>query len=64
MISLPNPQDTLKTSPMKIQKSLLAACLGGLLSASLFAAGDELDTAKIDEITGLKGKLNKEEGVY
>ena len=49
---------------MKIQKSLLAACLGGLLSASLFAAGDELDTAKIDEITGLKGKLNKEEGVY
>jgi hypothetical protein len=49
---------------MKIQKSLLAACLGGLLSASLFAAGNELDTAKIDEITGLKGKLNKEEGVY
>ena len=49
---------------MKIQKSLLAACLGGLLSASLLAAGDELDTAKIDEITGLKGKLNKEEGVY
>jgi hypothetical protein len=49
---------------MKIQKSLLAACLGGLLSASLLAAGDELDTAKIDEITGLKGKLNKEERVY
>jgi hypothetical protein len=49
---------------MKIQKSLLAACLGGLLSATLLAAGDELDTAKIDEITGLKGKLNKEEGVY
>ena len=59
-----NPKDTLKTSPMKIQKSLLAACLVGLLSASLLAAGDELDTAKIDEITGLKGKLNKEEGVY
>jgi hypothetical protein len=48
---------------MKIQKWLLATSLSGILSATLFAAG-ELDTAKIDEITGLKGKLNKAEGVY
>jgi len=29
-------------------------------TSGLFA----LDTAKIDEITGLKGKLNQKEGVY
>ena len=49
---------------MKIQKWFIAASLSGIFSAGLLAAGDKLDTAKIDEITGLKGKLNKEEGVY
>jgi hypothetical protein len=34
-----------------------------LLAASLAALAD-LDTAKIDQITGLKGKLNEKEGVY
>jgi hypothetical protein len=36
-----------------------------LLCATVTAAGAaELDSAKIDSITGLKGKLNSEEGVY
>ena len=43
-------------------KSFLAgAVLGITLSGSATVA---LDTAKIDEITGLKGKLNPKEGVY
>src|SRR5689334_24491849 len=43
-------------------KSIFAgAVLGIVLSGSATAA---LDTAKIDEITGLKGKLNPKEGVY
>ena len=37
-----------------------AATVVGLCSA--FAA--ELDTARIDELTGLKGKINEKEGVY
>jgi Domain of Unknown Function (DUF1259) len=42
-------------------------CLLPVLSICLFAAGAiaaELDTAKIDELTGLKGKMNQQEGVY
>jgi hypothetical protein len=35
-----------------------------LCTAVATARGAELDTAKIDSITGLKGKLNSEEGVY
>src|SRR5438132_4807304 len=42
--------------------SILAAVMAAF-STSAFAAG-ELDTAKIDELTGLKGKFNKEENVY
>src|SRR3954467_4928126 len=38
----------------------IAVILGGLFAAS--AAG--LDGAKIDQLTGLKGKLNEKEGVY
>jgi hypothetical protein len=36
------------------------------LSAGLFmtASGADLDTAKIDQLTGLKGKINQAEGVY
>jgi hypothetical protein len=49
---------------MKIQKWLIAASVCGIISAAAVAAGDKLDTAKIDEITGLKGKLNEKEGVY
>src|SRR5947208_6948527 len=37
------------------------AILLGIVS-SAFAAG--LDTARIDELTGLKGKMNEKEGVY
>ena len=49
---------------MKIQKWLIAASVCGLISAAAVAAGDKLNTAKIDDITGLKGKLNEKEGVY
>jgi hypothetical protein len=35
-----------------------------ILFALRVAAGAALDTQKIDEITGLKGKLNEKEGVY
>ena len=33
----------------------------GLISSALAA---DLDTARIDQITGLKGKFNEKEGVY
>src|SRR5215831_4027862 len=42
-----------------------ALALMYLLSISLAPSQDKkLDTGKIDEITGLKGKLNEQEGVY
>jgi hypothetical protein len=48
---------------MKMEMSkLAAACL--LASAAATAAAPALDTTAIDSITGLKGKLNSEEGVY
>ena len=49
---------------MKVQKSKLASAflLASLAAAAASAA--DLDTAAIDSITGLKGKLNSEEGVY
>ena len=34
---------------------------GAVITAALAAA---LDTAKIDQITGLKGKMNEKEAVY
>ena len=37
-----------------------ALCTGFVVTAK----SAELDTAKIDELTGLKGKLNEQEGVY
>jgi hypothetical protein len=45
---------------LKIISLLIAANIAA--SVTTFAA--ELDTAKIDELTGLKGKLNQQEGVY
>src|SRR3989454_5386879 len=48
---------------MKWKMSKIA--LGVLLaSATSWSQETKLDTAKIDEITGLKGKLNEQEGVY
>ena len=50
---------------MKIPKCLaVVVALGTIAGTSLFAATDLLDGAKIDQITGLKGKLNEKEGVY
>src|SRR6266849_3084741 len=48
---------------MKAQMS--KAAVASILCATIAAVGAaELDTAKIDSVTGLKGKLNSEEGVY
>src|SRR6266853_7013908 len=48
---------------MKLEMSKIA--LGILLAAAIsWGQGTKLDTAKIDEITGLKGKLNEREGVF
>ncbi len=49
---------------MTIQKSLLILGLSGTLSVTTLATEKDLDGAKIDAITGLKGKLNEKEGVY
>jgi hypothetical protein len=48
---------------MKVQLSKFASAFL-LLSAATELAATELDTTSIDSITGLKGKLNSEEGVY
>jgi len=45
-------------------KTFRVICLVGALFAAVCVAEAALDTAKIDEITGLKGKLNAQEGVY
>src|SRR5213592_3309388 len=44
-----------------MKKYLIATAI--LVAAALTARAD-LDTAKIDQITGLKGKMNQAEGVY
>lgn len=50
---------------MKIRKSLIIIlAASGFAGANLFAAAAGVDGAKIDQITGLKGKLNEKEGVY
>src|SRR5437762_8636497 len=38
--------------------------LATILAATSLSALAALDTAKIDNLTGLKGKLNEKEGVY
>src|SRR6266704_6468519 len=49
----------LTASPMK--KLFILAAIFAATGTSALAA---LDTAKIDNLTGLKGKLNEKEGVY
>src|SRR2546426_2397034 len=48
---------------MKLKMSKMAFGLL-LIAATSWGQGTKLDTATIDEITGLKGKLNEQEGVY
>ena len=50
----------MKTAKL-LKKSLL---IFALCSANIDIASAALDTAKIDQITGLKGKFNDKEGVY
>ena len=45
-----------------MKRSLIASVIFSALAHVLLAAG--LDIARIDEITGLKGKFNEKEGVY
>ena len=52
----------MKTSKTTATCWLLFASISLIAVARSFAA--ELDTAKIDRLTGLKGKLNEKEGVY
>src|SRR6266481_2970317 len=52
----------MKTSKTTPTCWLLTTTISLFAVAHLFAA--DLDTAKIDQITGLKGKLNEKEGVY
>jgi len=49
------------TSDAKVKKLLLVCAF---CCANIEIASAALDTAKIDQITGLKGKLNEKEGVY
>ncbi len=49
---------------MKIRTDLLVIAVSAALAFNLFAQDGALDTAKIDSIIGLKGKLNEKEGVY
>lgn len=49
---------------MKLNKMLWPLIAVINLVAIQFATAADLDTAKIDELTGLKGKLNQQEGVY
>src|SRR6266700_3086258 len=49
----------LTASPMK--KLFILAAISAAMGVSAMAA---LDTAKIDELTGIKGKMNEKEGVY
>jgi hypothetical protein len=49
------------TFTFAVEKTFLFLAFLYVSSEIAFAA---LDTAKIDEITGLKGKLNEKEGVY
>jgi hypothetical protein len=46
---------------LQMKKPFCAVAISLAISATGSAA---LDTAKIDEITGLKGKLNEKEAVY
>src|SRR6267142_5856607 len=47
-----------------LSKIAFALLLAAFTSSSNAAQSKKLDTAQIDELTGLKGKLNEEEGVY
>jgi hypothetical protein len=50
-----------RTNTLQMKRYLITVAL--LIASSLLALAD-LDTAKIDQITGLKGKMNQAEGVY
>src|SRR3954471_23311284 len=49
---------------LNMSKTAFAMLLASFSIASNAAQSKKLDTAQIDELTGLKGKLNEAEGVY
>src|SRR5947199_1675396 len=58
---LPRTHSGQKTASFQMKTFLTAAAI--FIAISLTARAD-LDTAKIDQLTGLKGKMNQAEGVY
>jgi hypothetical protein len=55
----PIGQTKSKTTTMRIHLLIILFCF-----ANIAAGSTALDTARIDQITGLKGKMNEKEGVY
>src|SRR5438045_9614749 len=49
------------TFTLQMKKLFILAAISAAMNINVLAA---LDTAKIDEITGLKGKLSEKENVY
>src|SRR5882724_1983982 len=48
----------------RLSKTGFALLLAAFTISSNAAQSKKLNTAEIDEVTGLKGKLNEQEGVY
>lgn len=54
----------MKTQKSGIARALLLCCGLGLVSHSAYSGDAKLDSAAIEAITGLKGTMNTEEGVF
>src|SRR5437868_13826715 len=50
--------------PFAMKTRLLVLALAVLLASFRFVTAADLNFARVDQITGLKGKLNEKEGVY
>src|SRR5207237_2451473 len=53
----------LRTSVIDVFATFAYLALGGAMSPTVGAVG-KLDTAKIEQLTGVKGELNEKEGVF
>src|SRR6266513_5657366 len=60
MILQPRQRENSKRGFLKMKIKVLFL----LVITILTAAGATIDTAQIDQLTGLKGKLNEKEGAY
>ena len=57
-------KDYTAITPKDIMVKNFVYCITILLGLTSSALAADLDTARIDELTGLKGKMNEKEGVY